>query len=281
MNIINEEKEYLELIKAQLLDMIKYTPVIYKYINYETGIKILKDSTIAFTNPLSFNDPYDCTLKLIDFDNFPSTYRKYLAYKFFNHLGRKEKRKQLSRMYKTSDFEIIDKLKTEGMNNEIKNRGVSCFSKKFNDMLMWSHYADSHRGICIGFELSLLYLNINSLYMEKMIVPVDYVKELEPINYYNHKIESVIRWLKTKSEVWSYEEEVRIIVNHLDFNGNDKVIQTVNKDVFHSVYLGVNLSAEHQRDIMKTCKTEYKKINLLKISADDTHFKLNANNIKY
>ena len=35
-----------------------------------------------------------------------------------------------------------------------KNKyGISCFSKNYNEILMWSHYADNHNGICIEVEI--------------------------------------------------------------------------------------------------------------------------------
>ena len=39
--------------------------------------------------------------------------------------------------------------------NDIKSHTfIICLSKEYNDILMWSHYADSHRGICIGYDAS-------------------------------------------------------------------------------------------------------------------------------
>lgn len=34
-------------------------------------------------------------------------------------------------------------------------RGVSCFSEKVDDLLMWGHYAEGHRGFCLEFDTSL------------------------------------------------------------------------------------------------------------------------------
>lgn len=33
------------------------------------------------------------------------------------------------------------------------DRGVCCFSSVYNSPLLWSHYGDQHRGICIGYDL--------------------------------------------------------------------------------------------------------------------------------
>jgi Protein of unknown function (DUF2971) len=33
------------------------------------------------------------------------------------------------------------------------DKGVCCFSESFNNMLLWSHYGDQHRGLCVGYGL--------------------------------------------------------------------------------------------------------------------------------
>jgi hypothetical protein len=30
--------------------------------------------------------------------------------------------------------------------------GIYCVSTNYDDVLMWSHYADSHKGICLEFD---------------------------------------------------------------------------------------------------------------------------------
>ncbi len=31
--------------------------------------------------------------------------------------------------------------------------GVICFSKRWSNPVLWAHYADKHRGICLGFDV--------------------------------------------------------------------------------------------------------------------------------
>lgn len=31
---------------------------------------------------------------------------------------------------------------------------IGCFAQSYSDILMWAHYADSHKGCCIEFEVS-------------------------------------------------------------------------------------------------------------------------------
>ena len=43
--------------------------------------------------------------------------------------------------------EIIQKVK------EVRNNAlISCFSKRYDSILMWSHYGDKHKGICVEFD---------------------------------------------------------------------------------------------------------------------------------
>jgi len=43
----------------------------------------------------------------------------------------------------------------EGFKAEMARRyGVLCFSEDKTDVLQWAHYADRHRGICLGFDVS-------------------------------------------------------------------------------------------------------------------------------
>jgi hypothetical protein len=63
--------------------------------------------------------------------------------------------------------------------------------------LLWSHYADRHRGLALGFDVN-----------EQILKQVSYVKDrpvLEEIN-----IETAHRLLFTKYEDWHYEQEARI-----------------------------------------------------------------------
>ena len=39
--------------------------------------------------------------------------------------------------------------------------GVCCFSEHPNNILMWSHYAKNHQGICLGFDTSISNFNLS------------------------------------------------------------------------------------------------------------------------
>jgi hypothetical protein len=62
---------------------------------------------------------------------------------------------------------------------------------------MWAHYADSHKGICLGFEIA-----------EDYYKEVNYISE--PLPFAGPSLETVNQMLYTKFDDWKYEGEVRI-----------------------------------------------------------------------
>lgn len=82
--------------------------------------------------------------------------------------------------------------------NEIGKRyGLLCFSKHWHNPVLWSHYAENHQGICLGFDVP-----------DKAPMTVEYVEE--PFKLTHLDLEIVEKMLIRKYKDWSYEEEVRM-----------------------------------------------------------------------
>src|SRR5208337_4824681 len=91
----------------------------------------------------------------------------------------------------------------EGFIAEMAKRyGVLCFSEDKADVLQWSHYADRHKGICLGFDVSG---------GEGKFGRVQYVTERFP---FPKQPDEPFMWklLSTKSEAWKYEKEWRVFL---------------------------------------------------------------------
>jgi hypothetical protein len=81
---------------------------------------------------------------------------------------------------------------------EIAQRfGILCFCKRWHNPVLWSHYADSHRGMSLGFEVD-----------EGGLKPVSYLNGRPPLQLPPTQ-ERVEELLYTKYRDWSYEEELR------------------------------------------------------------------------
>lgn len=91
--------------------------------------------------------------------------------------------------------------------------GVLCLSSKFDSPLMWSHYADQHRGICIEFDVSKLpagtVRNVN--YGESREVSASAVQNWLRDDSAMARQEIERACLLTKSREWGYESEYRLL----------------------------------------------------------------------
>jgi hypothetical protein len=72
-----------------------------------------------------------------------------------------------------------------------------CFSRRWHNPVLWSHYADRHQGICLGFGLN-----------RNCLKSVTYVNERTPLDR-SPTPEAMRQFLYTKYRDWSYEGELR------------------------------------------------------------------------
>lgn len=90
-----------------------------------------------------------------------------------------------------------------------REHGVLCFSESWRSTLMWAHYGDKHKGICLGFEIED---NDNLTKIEYISnrVPsrIDFKKPLGGVD------DSMLaKCLNVKYSGWEYEKERRLMVS--------------------------------------------------------------------
>jgi len=100
-----------------------------------------------------------------------------------------------------TDKECVKKI--EKMKLMLDNEhGVICFSRNWSNPLLWSHYADKHKGICLGFDVP-----------EKDAEDIDYVVSGLQCNKHSVDRDFMLKLLSTKYEDWRYEDEVRFFAD--------------------------------------------------------------------
>lgn len=104
---------------------------------------------------------------------------------------------------------------------------ICCFSKTATNILMWSHYANDHKGICLRFR-SKLKESEYCLNLESPVIPfveVKYTKEMpSPVNVLKLDYEKLAMFPFTKHSDWRYEKEWRL----LSWKGDIKENNTIN-----------------------------------------------------
>lgn len=143
----------------------------YQPINKFTIENFIRKSNWT-SNPIKFNDPFE----------FPIT--------------------GVGKLNKQNKFEYLNKNQLEIRNKiqqDLSKLGVVSYSRKYDNILLWSHYADNHKGICLGFNK----IRADSLHAVRY-------KKIVPILKYS-KNENYYKVLIAKNKCWKYEEEYREI----------------------------------------------------------------------
>ena len=171
------------------LDNIKRTfpTKLYKYKQGEEyDILNLESDDLLFRNPLEFNDPYDSLI------NINTIKVRNLMVENSAQIGISDFRVLFSNIFKPwfDEFqEQLDKA-TEGLKMDLR---VACFSECNDSILMWSHYANYHKGFCVEYN----YEELNT-YFEPYggINPVKYINNIEAFGD-----EYIIELLKINSNI--------------------------------------------------------------------------------
>ncbi len=144
---------------------------VFHFLNKVYGLKDIKDRRIKIATIMELNDPFE-----------------FLSLE----LSHRDLRKAILKTKKTL----------------AKNRGLLCFSKNWSNPVQWAHYADKHKGVCLGFDIP-----------DNNLVPVTYsskrlIQEAQQIISGGAIDEALmLRLLTTKFYHWHYERELRYFVS--------------------------------------------------------------------
>jgi hypothetical protein len=142
---------------------------------------------------------------------------------------------------KTGDYRSIIHAITD-----TKNRtGICSFTEVYDHELMWAHYADRFRGICIGYSLSRLLENLEHGFS---FVRMYYNEQVPQILSTNTAPELLAKKvLSFKNHRWSYEREWRMF-------GEQGRAQYDRVDCISHVYLGSQIPSRDRTKIVEVLK---------------------------
>ena len=105
----------------------------------------IQESKLFFSHPASFNDPLECTIPVTieNYDINSEKYRECIESIIDERIGRKKDNSERRKR--------IDEAMEYGI--PIENCLVTCFTKDGSNQLMWSHYADQNKGVCLCYEV--------------------------------------------------------------------------------------------------------------------------------
>lgn len=85
--------------------------------------------------------------------------------------------------------------------------GLICFSRSYSNPVQWAHYAQSHSGLCLGFDIEVSKLQRVRYSRNRVVLRRTEDLTEEYLNPVMHQL------LLTKFKHWSYEQEERVLVD--------------------------------------------------------------------
>lgn len=192
---------------------------LYKYCD-KYGVNILRHKVLKMSRVVEFNDPYEFRIA-------------------------------------KSENEEINRAVEDLYDYQKELYRVICFTKKYNNLILWSHYSNNHSGILIKFDTDKIEVNGRDK-LSRYLFGIDYKDEMIeiPDNFLElseeEQLEIINKNTFRKYKDWAYEDECRAIVN-FDHEENKRYIE-LNPDSILEVILGLHCDLDTElsvKDILK------------------------------
>lgn len=247
---------------------------LYKYLDANGGLEMLKRGNLQFTNATKLNDPFDCHPALVDFSNVP---------------------KEACKGWTADDMAW---LMSSRFKRNRDNAWICSLSKVYDSMLMWAYYGN-HQGVCIGLDMDKAkpYLdNIQcSVFRGAQELEVQYKDVIEKPDYFNERIDYYRYQYSTKAKEWEHEQEVRLLLIEpstaftpmaLPYEPKEgevtdwkevRAYPEIGGECFDSLYLGIKIDEDKKAEIIKTALTLNPDIKIYQMEIDPKAFRLKEN----
>jgi len=270
---------------------------LFKYFE-PARLDVIETGCIRLTQPIDFNDPFElkpvtstCGIKdaMPDLSNSEenlSSNNKIdkLPIKTSSSDSEIEANKSL---FKAQQVMAATPPESSGFTRETSEQnqgeliGVLCLTEEPDNLLMWSHYAESHQGFCIKFDTSNYFFNQKRTIEDDFyhLRKVEYIEQ-HPMNVIKSNVG--VDLLLYKSDTWSHEKEWRFCAVLRD---SDMLIKRADsdihlfkypKEIIKEIILGANASQE-LADKIKTIinqTPEFSHVKLTKAYIEEKSYRL-------
>lgn len=238
--------------------------ILYKYLDVDGGLAMLKNHNLQFTNATQLNDPFDCHPSLIDYSD------------------------ACTREAEVWGKALVEEVEVSHAKNRRDDSWICSLSKNYNSLLMWSYYG-GHKGICIGLnreKTKACLSNIShSVYIGAFEMEVQYKDIVEKPDYFRDRLDFLKYQLSTKAKDWAHEQEVRFLLidpwpasvpHHpafVDYKGTH-VFHDLDPECFESLYFGGKVKEDIRKKIIKVAKKLNPNIKIYRMTIDPEAFRL-------
>jgi len=217
--------------------------------------RIFSHNELYFPGPIELNDPLECRPLFTVGDLSNQEYRqKHTAYArriMIEGGNTADPRKITAWLEELTQLqtETFAKEQTNDFRSALRKYRICSFCAKPDNPIVWSHYADSHRGFCLIFDAD------NEVFGDA--IKVDYRDEYPTLDVTEVDDEKIVKeTVSLKFTDWEYEDEFRLVSAEPSFP--DALLVQNNKWTFPSemligVIFGLRISDQDRQLIMDLC----------------------------
>lgn len=173
----------------------------------EKGTPLLKFTRDIITtcrlwhpSPKDFNDPFDCHIS-VDANNTKEEIKAFVDLTLRDEV--KATRRKMTTNYVTDRVKFRKTIL--GSTREMADAlAICCYGEEADNILMWSHYGDAHKGVCFKFKVA----NDPAFFHD--IFKVNYVDKYPKFNFVRQMRHMMELVFARKSAIWAYEKEWRV-----------------------------------------------------------------------
>lgn len=250
-------------ILGSLLKRANPPPVLHRYRRpNEYTLKELTDFRLYAAAPIDLNDPFE-SLAPVHVDH------SKLRPMFINYCVKNGKctAADAAKEFESTDWsQTIVKLHEQFEHRRI-DAGVVCFSEVPTSIRMWSYYAESHEGICIGYKSTFgPFIAAMKVNYQDPKSPLDLLDALmtDPAKVADHVS------LRKASE-WEFEREHRLIVSR--FGPNPRLLPFP-AEAIAEIRLGARIKEEFRNKVFDAVRRLSKPPKVLQMKCDPGTFVL-------
>jgi hypothetical protein len=230
---------------------------LHRFCSAERAIQILSANSIYLPSPKQLNDPFEFSAKIKQ-DYNDSERQEILDIVSKTRLGLSEEQfdkttDKRSEMAKTEAFTYIASLELKGVLKYLYEfSGVTCLTAHYDDPLLWAHYADSHKGVClvfnrIGKPCPLIDEALPVIYKDEL-VELDFFEYLKRSDLFSETIDELFY---TKHSKWAYEKEWRVVIPSTRPLTEEERTIAFHPSNLCKIILGDRITVEHRNKIRK------------------------------
>ena len=206
------------------------------------------DRKLYHPRPSQFNDPFERALHF----SLPKDAKK--IHNIQQHLIELQRKRGLNEE-KAKEFVskiMIDRKRLrdilrDSTKQTFDEMRICSFTTQKDNLLFWSHYADSHKGFCVEFDATKMPISV--------AFKVQYKNKFPEVIYPGSNDATLFIPVLVKSEVWEYEKEFRtIFLPKEEVLENDGESLILEGDVVKNVYLGSKIDAKNKECVFDLVK---------------------------